>query len=109
MATTGRPTGNATEIPLNRASLVTAVAERTGLTSAKAGEAVEAVLATIQFALRGGQEVRLTGFGSFAVTRRKATTGRNPRTGDAIDIGPSVSVRFKPGRTLKDAVEGAGG
>jgi DNA-binding protein HU-beta len=109
LAKTRQPTGDAGATPVNRASLVGAVADQTGLTSAKAGEAVDAVLQTIQFALRGGREVRLTGFGSFAVTRRKATTGRNPRTGVAIDIGPSVSVRFKPGRTLKEAVETAGG
>ncbi|MBV8914368.1 MAG: HU family DNA-binding protein [Acetobacteraceae bacterium] len=89
---------------MNRAGLAAAVAESTGLTGAKAGEAVEAMLDSIASALRHGRDVRLTGFGSFAVTRRKASVGRNPRTGAAIDIPPSISVKFRPGRTLKEAV-----
>ena len=96
-------------IPLNRAALVSAVADQADLSAAKAGQAVTAVLGTIEIALRQGREVRLTGFGSFVVTRRKASTGRNPRTGAAIEVGPSTSVRFKPGRSLKEAVGGEGG
>ncbi len=95
--------------PLNRAGIVNVVADQAGLTSAKAGQAVDAVFDAIQTALREGREVRLTGFGSFAVSTRKATTGRNPRTGVAIEIGPSNSVRFKPGRSLKEAVGEEGG
>jgi len=108
VATTRRAAGTGNATPLNRAGLVAAVAEHTGLTVSKAGEAVDTMLGTIQFALQDGREVRLTGFGSFAVTRRKASTGRNPRTGAAIDIGPSISVKFRPGRTLKEAVGAEG-
>ncbi len=54
--------------------------------------------------LKSGQEVRLTGFGSFSTSVRKASTGRNPRTGEALQIAASTSVRFKPGKALKDAV-----
>jgi len=96
-------------IPLNRAGLVSAVAEQADLSSAKAAQAVGAMLAAIEIALREGREVRLTGFGTFVVSKRKATTGRNPRTGAAIEVGPSSSVRFKPGRSLKDAVGDGGG
>jgi len=98
-----------TGTPLNRAGLVAAVADQTGLTGRESTTVVDAVLATIQRALQDGREVRLSGFGTFAVSRRKATTGRNPRTGAAIDIGPSYSVKFRPGRTLRDAVGAEGG
>ncbi|HYZ62728.1 MAG TPA: HU family DNA-binding protein [Acetobacteraceae bacterium] len=100
MATSGRPAGT----PLNRTGLIASVAEQAGLTLAKATEAVDAMLGAIQVALQEGREVRLTGFGSFVVTTRKASTGRDPRTGAAIAIGPSASVRFRPGRALKEAV-----
>ncbi|GAC1340175.1 MAG: HU family DNA-binding protein [Acetobacteraceae bacterium] len=109
VAEPNRLVGVAEHAPLNKAGVVAAVAEQAGLTSAKASQAVDAVFGTIEFALRRGREVRLTGFGSFAVTRRKPTTGRNPRTGVPIEIGPSVSVRFKPGRGLKDAAGAEGG
>jgi len=80
------------------------VAEQTDMPKAAAATAVEAVFSTIEKALKGKQEVRLTGFGSFAVAERKATKGRNPRTGVEIDIPASTSVRFKPGKSLKDAL-----
>jgi DNA-binding protein HU-beta len=96
--------GAAAGTPLNRAGLIEAVADQTGLSTREAGRALDAVLGTIQDALSRGRDVRLTGFGAFAVARRKPSTGRNPRTGAAIDIGPSVSVKFRPGRSLKEAV-----
>jgi DNA-binding protein HU-beta len=104
VARTPRPAQSAVVQALNRAGLVAAVAEQAGLTLAKASQAVDATFGAMQSALQSGREVRLTGFGSFAVTQRKASTGRNPRTGAAIEIGPSTTVRFKPGRGLKDAV-----
>ncbi|GBQ24533.1 histone-like DNA-binding protein HU [Acetobacter estunensis NRIC 0472] len=90
--------------PLNKQELVSVVADEVDLPKAKAGEVVDAVFAAIEKALKGGQEVRLVGFGSFVTAHRKATKGRNPRTGEEIDIPASTSVRFKPGKTLKDAV-----
>jgi len=90
--------------PLNRVGLVAAVAEQAGLTAAKASQAVDAMFGAMQSALKSGREVRVTGFGSFAVTQRRASPGRTPRPGAAIEIGPSTTVRFKPGRGLKDAV-----
>ena len=90
--------------PMNRVDLVNAVAEHADLPKTKASQAVDAMLAAIEGALRQRQEVRLTGFGTFATASRKATTGRNPRTGAQIQVAASTSVRFKPGKALKDAV-----
>ncbi|GBR07804.1 HU family DNA-binding protein [Acetobacter oeni] len=90
--------------PLNKQELVTIIADEVDLPKAKAGEVVDAVFAAIEKALKQKQEVRLVGFGSFVTAHRKATKGRNPRTGEEIDIPASTSVRFKPGKTLKDAV-----
>jgi DNA-binding protein HU-beta len=84
--------------------LIAAVAEETDLPKTKATEVVDAMFAAIEGALKKNEEVRLIGFGTFVVAQRKATTGHNPRTGEAIKIEASNSVRFKPGKTLKDAV-----
>ena len=65
---------------------------------------VNAILDTIADALARGDRVELRGFGAFSVKKRDARTGRNPRTGAQIQIGESTSVRFKPGKALKDAV-----
>ncbi|WP_278367249.1 HU family DNA-binding protein [Acetobacter orientalis] len=90
--------------PLNKQELVSAVADKVTLPKAKAGEVVDAVFGAIEEALSRGQEVRLVGFGTFVTASRKAAKGRNPRTGEEIDIPASTSVRFKPGKALKDAV-----
>ena len=92
------------EKPLNRQELVSAVAGEADLPRAKASEVVDVVFSAIEKALKNRQEVRLVGFGTFSAASRKAAKGRNPRTGEAIDIPASTSVRFKPGKTLKDAV-----
>jgi DNA-binding protein HU-beta len=84
--------------------LIAAVAERAELPRGKAAEVVDAVLDAIQAGLKANNEVRLVGFGTFAAVTRKASTGRNPRTGEEIAIPESTSVRFKPGKALKDAV-----
>ena len=90
--------------PLNKQELVSAVADKVTLPKAKAGEVVDAVFGAIEEALSRGQEVRLVGFGTVVTASRKAAKGRNPRTGEEIDIPASTSVRFKPGKALKDAV-----
>jgi DNA-binding protein HU-beta len=84
--------------------LIATVADETELPRNKATEVVDAVFAAIEGALKKEEEVRLVGFGTFATARRKAGTGRNPRTGEEIAIPASTSVRFKPGKSLKDAV-----
>ena len=89
---------------MNKMDLVASVADETALPRSKAAEVVDAVFAAIGKALKEEQEVRLVGFGTFATAKRKAATGRNPRTGEEIEIPASVSVKFKPGKGLKDAV-----
>lgn len=89
---------------MNKQELIDAVATETDLPKTQAQEAIEAVIACITKALKSGEEVRLVGFGTFAVADRAATTGRNPRTGEAIKIPASKQPKFKAGKELKDAV-----
>lgn len=89
---------------MNKNDLVAAVAEAAGLTKADAAKAVDAVFDTVTVSLKKGKEVRLVGFGTFSVVSRKATTGRNPRTGETIKIAASKQPKFKAGKGLKDAV-----
>ncbi len=84
--------------------LVSAVAKETGMTKANANKAVHAVLHAIENALARGERVAIAGFGVFEVTQRAARKGRNPRTGETIEIPPTKAVRFRPGKTLRDAV-----
>jgi len=84
--------------------LVNAVAKETGMTKANANKAVHALLHAIEKALAGGERVAIAGFGVFEVTERAARKGRNPRTGETIEIAPTKAVRFRPGKTLRDAV-----
>ena len=88
----------------NKNDLIGLVAEKAGLTKAQAGEAVDAVFDAITGSLKKGEEVRLVGFGTFAVSKRKASIGRNPATGAEIKIPASNQAKFKPGKGLKDAI-----
>jgi DNA-binding protein HU-beta len=88
----------------NRQALVAVVSEKTGLPRGKALSAVEAVFGALSASLKDGKEVRVLGFGAFVVSERKAGKGRDPRTGEEIDIPHSKSVRFRPGKALKDLV-----
>ncbi len=89
---------------MNKNDLVAAVADDAGLSKADAAKAVDSVFDQITGSLKSGEEVRLVGFGTFTVTRRAASTGRNPRTGEAIQIKASNQPKFKAGKGLKDAV-----
>ncbi len=89
---------------MNKQDLVGAVAAAAGLTGKDAGKAVDAVFEAITNELKGGGDVRLVGFGTFSVTKRKASTGRNPRTGETMTIKASTQPKFKAGKGLKDAV-----
>ena len=89
---------------MNKNDLVSNVAGATGLSKADAGKAVDGVLSAIANALSDGGEVRLVGFGPFGVAHRKASQGRNPRTGERIQIPASRQPKFKAGKALKDAV-----
>ena len=89
---------------MNKNDLVSSVAEASGLTKADAGRAVDGVFDTIASALSSGDDVRIVGFGSFSVANRAASTGRNPRTGEEIQIPASKQPKFKAGAPLKSAV-----
>ena len=89
---------------MNKNDLISAVAEASGLTRSDATKATESVFDTITGALKKGDEVRLVGFGTFSVAKRKASTGRNPRTGEPMEIKASSQPKFKAGKGLKDAV-----
>ncbi len=89
---------------MNKNDLVSTVADSAGMSKADAAKAVDGVFDAISGALSGGGEVRVVGFGTFSVANRKATTGRNPRTGEAIQIPASKQPKFKAGKGLKEAV-----
>jgi DNA-binding protein HU-beta len=89
---------------MNKNELIGAVAEASGLTRSDATKAVEGVFDTITTVLSKGNEVRLVGFGTFSVSKRKASIGRNPRTREPMQIKASSQPKFKPGKGLKDAV-----
>jgi len=85
-----------------KADIVNRVAEVSELPRVKACLAVDTILETMKAALRGGKRIELRGFGVFEVRARKRGVGRNPKTGVEVDIEPGKTVRFKPGKDLKD-------
>lgn len=89
---------------MNKNDLVAHVADAAGLSKVDATRAVDAVIDGITNSLKKGSEVRLVGFGTFSVARRAASKGRNPRTGEPINIPASKQPKFKAGKALKDAV-----
>ena len=89
---------------MNKNDLVAAVATSTGLSKSDSANAVDSMLDSIAGALKSGNEVRLVGFGTFSVSHRQASEGRNPRTGERIQIPASKQPKFKAGKALKDAV-----
>ena len=89
---------------MNKAELIDAVSGQTGLAKAEATKAVDAVFDCITAALKAGDTVSLLGFGTFVVKGRAARAGRNPRTGETIEIPASKVPGFKAGKALKDAV-----
>jgi DNA-binding protein HU-beta len=89
---------------MNKAELVDAVADAADISKAAASRSVDTVLEAITAALKDGNSVTLVGFGTFSTRRREARTGRNPRTGEPIQIGASNLAVFKAGKALKDAL-----
>jgi len=89
---------------MNKNELISAVADQCEMTKQQAGDAVDAVLNTVTGCLAKGDEVRILGFGNFVVADRKATTARNPRTGETINVPASKAPKFKAGKALKEAV-----
>jgi DNA-binding protein HU-beta len=93
---------------MNQGDLADAVAEATRVKKAEAVRVVEAVLDAIRDGLKRGEKVGISGFGVFETARREARQGRNPRTGEAVEIAASTTIKFKPGKGLKDALNGSG-
>lgn len=89
---------------MTKDDLVTKIAEEAGITKKEAGEALKTLTGSIAGALKKGDSVTLTGFGTFSLSNRAARTGRNPQTGEAIQIKASKAPKFKAGKSLKDAV-----
>jgi DNA-binding protein HU-beta len=89
---------------VNKNELIDAVAKSSGLSKADTAKAVDGVFEEITNSLKRGDEVRLVGFGTFSVATRAASEGRNPRTGERIDIPATKQPKFKAGKGLKDAV-----
>ena len=90
---------------LNKTDLTNKVAETVELSKKDAARAVDAVFESIQTALKNGDKVQLIGFGNFEVRERAARKGRNPQTGEEIEIAASKLPVFKPGKGLKDSVK----
>jgi len=89
---------------VNKSQLIDAIAEAADLPKASAAKALEAVINTVSNSLKGGEQVVLVGFGTFSVKDRPARTGRNPQTGQPIEIAAARIPNFKAGKALKDAV-----
>ncbi|MBO8163016.1 MAG: HU family DNA-binding protein [Brevibacillus sp.] len=89
---------------MNKTELIAKVAETTELTKKDATKAVDAVLDAIAEALKAGEKVQLIGFGNFEVRERAARKGRNPQTGEEIEIASSRVPAFKPGKALRDVI-----
>lgn len=90
---------------MNKANLVDAISEQSGLSKADASKSFDTALSVITSALASGNAVSLVGFGNFSVSRRNARVGRNPQTGAEIQIPARNAVKFSPGKALKDAVQ----
>jgi DNA-binding protein HU-beta len=92
---------------MNKSEFVEAVAKDAGLSKADAGRALESFVTTVQKTLKKGDDVAITGFGKFSVSKRSARTGRNPQTGEPVKIKASKAPKFSAGATFKQAVSGA--
>lgn len=89
---------------MNKGQLIEAIAERLETTKKSAADALDAVLDEIVAQVAAGEKIALSGFGNFEPIYRPARTARNPRTGDEVQVAASVTPKFKPGATFKDAV-----
>ncbi|MBF0186130.1 MAG: HU family DNA-binding protein [Magnetococcales bacterium] len=89
---------------MNKSELVALMAKEAGITQDQAGKAMGVLVGAIQDSLVSGNDVTLIGFGTFSVVERKARTGRNPRTGEAVQLPAKKSPQFKAGKVLRDAV-----
>lgn len=90
---------------MNKADLISRIASGAEIPKAEAGKALDALVEAITEALKAGDKVTLVNFGTFAINERPARQGRNPRTGDSIEIAAKKVIKFKPGKTLTDALD----
>jgi nucleoid DNA-binding protein len=90
---------------MTKTELIDKIASGAGLSKADASRALDSTLDAVKASLKKGQKVTLVGFGTFAVTKRKARKGRNPRTGQVINIPAAKTPKFTAGKALKDAVK----
>ncbi len=96
--------GRAPQQSMTKAELIETLANKLPMNKAEAEKAINIVLDDIITALKQGQRVNISGFGTFSVSERQARTGRNPKTGESIQISASRSAKFKPGKQLKDSL-----
>jgi DNA-binding protein HU-beta len=89
---------------LSKAELISSMADLSGLSKADSTRALDAITQSIQTELSQGNEIRLLGFGTFCVKKRKARKGRNPKTGETIKIAATTLPKFKAGKNLKEAI-----
>jgi DNA-binding protein HU-beta len=89
---------------MNKNEFIDKVADMADMSKSDAARAVDAVLDAVTNALKSGDDVRLVGFGTFSAAKRKAREGRNPRTGETIQIAASIQPKFTAGKGLKDAL-----
>jgi len=94
------------EVEMRKPELIAAVAKKTGMSESKASDAVNSVFGTISDVLAQGDEVAISGFGTFRVAARPAREGRNPQTGEPMKIRAGKTPRFTPGASLKRTVDG---
>ena len=90
---------------MNKAELIAKIADDAGVTKTQANAALDSFVEAVTKTLKGGGKVTLVGFGTFSVSKRAARNGRNPQTGEEIDIAASKVPAFKPGKELKEAVK----
>jgi DNA-binding protein HU-beta len=90
---------------MNKSELIDVIAEQAEISKAAAGRALDATVAAVKDALKAGDSVSLIGFGTFSVGERAARTGRNPRTGNSLNIKAAKVPKFRPGKGLKDAIQ----
>jgi integration host factor alpha subunit len=93
---------------MTKADLIEGLSNKLGMNRGEAERAVNIMLDDIINALKQGERVNISGFGTFAVSMREARTGRNPKTGESIEISASRSAKFKPGKQLKDSLNDIG-
>jgi len=93
---------------MNRTELISAIAESAGITKTQADKALRATMENIQSTVASGNSLSLIGFGTFSSSERAARQGKNPRTGEAINIAARKVARFSPGKAFRDLVNGGG-